>query len=104
MVDKGDKQNLILTGFSFTGKSVVAKDVAKRLGRELIDSDHRIADIAGKSIPDIFADEGEEHFRGLEREVLEQACKREGVVIAIGGGAIVNPRNRELLCGSGVII
>jgi shikimate kinase/3-dehydroquinate synthase len=98
------KENLILTGFSFTGKSVVAKDVAKRLGRKLIDSDHRIADIAGKSIPDIFAEDGEEHFRRLEREVLEQACKHKGVVIAIGGGAIVDPRNRELLSVSGVII
>jgi 3-dehydroquinate synthase len=104
MANKGEMQNLILTGFSFTGKSVVAKDVAKRLGRKLIDSDHRIADIAGKSIPDIFAGDGEEHFRRLEREVLEQACKQKGVVIAIGGGAIVDPRNRELLSGSGVII
>jgi len=104
MVKTVHKQNLILTGFSFTGKSVVAKDVAKRLGRELIDSDHRIADIAGKSIPDIFAEDGEEHFRKLEREVLEQACRQQGVVIAIGGGAIVDPHNRELLSRSGVII
>ena len=104
MANNSKKQNLILTGFSFTGKSVVAKDVAKRLGRSLIDSDHRIADIAGKSIPDIFAEDGEEHFRRLEREVLEKACKQKGVVIAIGGGAIVDPRNRELLSGSGVII
>ena len=104
MANNSKKQNLILTGFSFTGKSVVAKDVAKRLGRSLIDSDHRIADIAGKSIPDIFAEDGEEHFRRLEREVLEKACKQKGVVIAIGGGAIVDPRNRELLSGSGVIV
>ena len=98
------KENLILTGFSFTGKSVVAMRVSERLGMSLFDSDHEIAAIAGKSIPDIFAQEGEGHFRDLERQVLKKACKRKRTVIAIGGGAIVKPNNRELLAKSGILI
>jgi len=98
------KENLILTGFSFTGKSVVAMRVAERLGMSLFDSDHEIAAIAGKSIPDIFAQDGEERFRELERQVLNKACKKKRAVIAIGGGAIVNPNNRELIAKSGVLI
>lgn len=104
MAKREDRDNIILTGFSFTGKSVVAKRVAQKLGRKLIDSDHQIADIAGKSIPDIFAQDGEIHFRRLERETLEKACKQRQAVIAVGGGAIADQRNRELFARSGVLI
>jgi 3-dehydroquinate synthase len=101
---QGEKENLILTGFSFTGKSVVAMRVAERLGMSLFDSDHEIAALAGKSIPDIFADDGEERFRELERQVLKKACRRKKAVIAVGGGAIVDQNNRWLFARSGVLI
>ena len=101
---KSEKANIILTGFSFTGKSVVGKEVAQRLGWNFIDSDEDIVALARKSIPDIFALDGEEHFRKLERQVLQRACKEKETVIAIGGGAIVDQRNRELFAGSGVVI
>jgi shikimate kinase / 3-dehydroquinate synthase len=104
MVKKDERDNLILTGFSFTGKSVVAKGVTRKMGWSLIDTDHQIAAIAGKSIPDIFAEDGEGRFRELERQVLKKACNRKKSVIAIGGGAIVDPGNRELFARSGVVV
>ena len=104
MVKKDERDNLILTGFSFTGKSVVAKGVTRKMGWSLVDTDHQIAAIAGKSIPDIFAEDGEGRFRELERQVLKKACNRKKSVIAIGGGAIVDPGNRELFARSGVVV
>ena len=104
MTKKGERDNLILAGFSFTGKSVVAKGVTRKMGWSLVDTDHQIAAIAGKSIPDIFAEDGEGRFRELERQVLKKACNRKKSVIAIGGGAIVDPGNRELFARSGVVV
>ncbi|MCK4362126.1 MAG: 3-dehydroquinate synthase [Dehalococcoidia bacterium] len=101
---KSEKANIILTGFSFTGKSVVGKEVAQRLGWNFMDSDEEIVALSRKSIPDIFAQNGEEHFRKLERQVLQRACEEKETVIAIGGGAIVDQRNRELFARSGVVI
>ncbi|MFQ5925701.1 MAG: bifunctional shikimate kinase/3-dehydroquinate synthase, partial [Dehalococcoidia bacterium] len=97
-------RNIILIGFSFTGKSQVGQEVARRLGWRFVDSDDQIVALAGKGIPDIFAQDGEEHFRELERRVLEGVCEEKGLVIATGGGAILDPRNRQLLAQSGVVI
>jgi len=97
-------RNIILIGFSFTGKSKVGEDVARRLGWNFIDSDDEIVALAQKGIPDIFAEDGEEHFRKLERQVLERACEGEGFVISTGGGAVLDPRNRELFIQSGVVV
>jgi 3-dehydroquinate synthase len=97
-------QNIILTGFSYTGKSVVGREVAKRLSWDFIDVDDEIVSVAGKPIPDIFAQDGEKKFRELERQALKRACQRRKVVIATGGGAVVDAGNRELMKRSGVVI
>jgi 3-dehydroquinate synthase len=99
-----DKDNIIIIGFSFTGKSLVGERAAQRLGWELIDSDHTIAAIAGKSVPKIFAEDGEARFREMERDVLAKACSGKQRIIVTGGGAIVDPRNRDLLLRSGVVV
>lgn len=99
-----EKANILLTGFSFTGKSAVGREVARRLGWRFVDSDDEIVALAGKSIPDIFAQDGEERFRELERRVLSSICPREGYVIATGGGAVVDPANRRLFSRCGVVI
>ena len=96
--------NIILTGFSGTGKSLVAREVAQQLNWGFIDTDDEIVKLAGKQITDIFQQEGESRFRALEREAVEKTCQQRQSVIAIGGGAIVDPRNYELLAKSGVII
>jgi 3-dehydroquinate synthase len=99
-----EKANIILTGFSFTGKSAVGREVARRIGWRFADIDDEIVALAGKDIPDIFAQDGEERFRELERQVLNPICEKERLVIATGGGAVVDPRNRELISRRGVVI
>ncbi len=103
-MDKEAPRNIIITGFSFTGKSRVGREVARRLGWGFVDSDDRIVAIAGKGIPEIFAQDGEQRFRELERQVLEEVCAKEDLVIAVGGGAVVDAENRELFAQSSVVI
>jgi len=95
--------NIIITGFSATGKSLVAKEVAQRLNWNFIDTDDEIVKLAGKSIDEIFQQDGEERFRELEREVIRKGCQQRQTVIAIGGGAIVDRRNYELLAENGLL-
>jgi 3-dehydroquinate synthase len=101
---KRSAANIILIGFSATGKSVVAQEVAHRIGWQAFDIDAQIVREAGKSITDIFAEYGEKKFRELERKVLKDVCRGEKRVIATGGGAVVSPENRELMQVSGVVI
>jgi shikimate kinase / 3-dehydroquinate synthase len=96
--------NLIITGFSGTGKSVVAREVARMLNRECLDTDDEVVKRAGRPIADIFRQEGEDRFRELEREAISSACKGGPRVIAIGGGAIVDRQNYRLLSESGLIV
>ena len=95
--------NIIISGFSATGKSLVAKEVAQRLNWNFIDTDAEIVKLAGKSIDEIFQQDGEERFRELEHEIIEKVCQQEQAVIAIGGGAIVDRRNHELLAENGLL-
>ena len=96
--------NLIITGFSGTGKSLVAKEVARRLNWDFIDTDDAIVKQTGKPITEIFRQDGEGRFRELERETIKKACQQRQIVIAIGGGAIVDPQNYELLAKSGLVV
>jgi 3-dehydroquinate synthase len=97
-------ERIILTGFSGTGKTEVARLIAERLGWQAVDSDDAIVKAAGKPIPAIFRDHGEEHFRTLEHTVLRQLCSRPKTVIAAGGGAILAAENRRLMAQGGFII
>src|SRR4030043_442398 len=96
--------NLIITGFSGTGKSVVGKEAAQRLGWTFIDTDDEIVKLAGKPIAAIFQQDGEKEFREMERDAIRKACQQRQTVIAIGGGAIVDPQNYELLAQNGLIV
>ena len=103
---KVDRQitNLIITGFSGTGKSLVAIEVALRLNWDFLDTDDEIVKQAGKTIAEIFRQDGEAGFRELEREMIRKACQQKHTVISIGGGAIVDPQNYELLAKTGLIV
>ena len=96
--------NLIITGFSGTGKSLVAKEAARRLNWAFLDTDDEIVKQIGKPIAEIFRQDGEARFRELEREAIRKACQQRQTIIAIGGGAIVDPQNYELLAKSGLIV
>ena len=87
-----------------TGKTAVGQVLSKRLSRQLIEVDEAIEKIAGKTIPDIFQDDGEIHFRELEIEAIRQSAKGEKQVIACGGGAVLNTINIDRLRVTGVII
>ena len=97
-------RNIILTGFSGTGKSKVAAEVARILGWQLVDTDEDIVSRRGKEVADIFADEGEAAFRRLEREALAQACSGDGKIVATGGGVLMDAENRRLLFESGLVV
>lgn len=105
---------VILTGFMATGKSAVARALAKQLGWPHLDCDSEIVTRAGRAIPQIFREAGEKHFRALEHDVIaalaadRRRCPHcampRPAVIATGGGAIVDPRNYALLLRIGEIV
>ena len=96
--------NIALIGFSATGKSTVAKKVAELLNWNFLDTDDEIVNLSGKAIPEIFKQDGESKFRQLERQVLKQACQKNNMVIATGGGVILDPKNRDLLLKTSTIV
>lgn len=98
------KQNIVLVGMPSSGKTTVGKTVAKLLDRPFFDSDKEIVKKAGKSIPEIFVDQGEAAFRALEREVIAELSKKSGVVIATGGGVILSKENVDALKQNGVVM
>ncbi len=98
-----NKQNIVLIGMPSSGKTTVGKAVAKALGRPFFDSDKEIVKKAGKTIPAIFAEEGEAHFRALEREVIASLSKHSGAVIATGGGAVLSKENIDRLRQNGIL-
>ena len=83
-----------------TGKTTVGKLVAEKLGRPFIDTDDVIVQRAGKSIPEIFAQDGEAAFRQMERDLVQELAQQRGLVIATGGGMLVDPVNRETMLKS----
>ena len=98
------KANVILIGFAATGKTCVGCRLAEKLGREFIDTDQRVVEMAGKPIPEIIAENGREAFDELEHQALEEACARRDVVIAAGGGAIMFDENRDLMAEAGHVV
>ncbi len=96
--------NIILVGFMGTGKTRIGQEVAKRLGLEFVDMDDIIVERAGKPIPEIFADDGEPHFRSLERQVVIDLSEASGHVIATGGGVVLNPDNIRDYSDRGLVI
>ena len=97
-------RNLIFVGLPGSGKSTVGRLAARTLGLPFVDADKALEQAEGRSIPDIFAAGGESYFRTLETRVLTDLCRREGMVLATGGGAVLRRENRTLLKGSGLVI
>jgi len=97
-------ENIVLIGMPGCGKSTVAALLSEMLGRPAVDADVKIAETAGCSIPDIFANSGEEVFRKIETEVLGELGKQSGLIIATGGGCVTRPENYPLLHQNGRII
>ncbi|MDE5601029.1 MAG: shikimate dehydrogenase [Clostridia bacterium] len=99
-----ERRNVVLVGMAGSGKSVIGKRLAKAMGREFVDTDCEIEKSEGVSIPDIFGENGEAYFRAAESRAVEGACTRLGLVIATGGGAVLDERNRFFMKANGVCV
>lgn len=91
------KQNIVLVGMSGCGKTTIGKMLAERLGKTFVDTDEELVAKFNKSIPEVFREDGEEVFRAAEREVVENLSKRNGLILATGGGAPLAEVSRERL-------
>ncbi len=99
-----DIPNLYLVGFMGTGKTTVGRQVARELGAEFLDSDREIERTAGRPVAEIFSEDGEAAFRGLERKFIDEGHPARGCVVACGGGLIVPDGMLELLLARGVVV
>lgn len=97
-------RNIMLIGMPGSGKSTVGAALAESLGRRLVDVDERIVEMAGCSIPEIFAKDGEEGFRQIEHQALCEVSKESGLVIATGGGVVTRPENLDPMRQNSLIV
>ncbi len=96
--------NVFLVGLMGAGKTTIGRILARKLGLRFIDSDHEIEARTGATIPWIFEIEGEASFRRREAEVIRELTGQQGIVLATGGGAILNPESRAYLQERGTVI
>lgn len=97
-------ENIVLIGMPGCGKSTVAAELARETGREIVDTDVMVEQRAGKSIPAIFAEDGEDVFRALESACIREAGARSGIIISTGGGCVTREENYAPLRQNGHIL
>ena len=98
------KTNIALIGFMGTGKTAVGKALAEKLSKEFVEMDALIEQKAGKPIPDIFQQDGEIAFRELEINLAKEIAQRKNLVIACGGGIVLNKINIDRLRKESIIV
>lgn len=98
-------RHVVLVGLMGAGKTTVGERLATRLGRPFVDTDELVVATAGRTVPELFVDVGEDGFRALERDAVTDACSSpEPLVIACGGGAVLDPDNRRAIAAAGVVV
>lgn len=97
-------RNVVLIGLMGVGKTAVGQALADRLGRSFVDTDALVAKDAGAAVAEIFARRGERHFRALEAAAVRRVAALRGRVIAVGGGAVLDPANVTHLRSTGDIV
>ena len=98
------QRTIVLVGLMGAGKTSVGRRLADKLGLAFVDADHEIETAAGKTIPEIFADHGEEYFREGEKRVISRLLETGSKVLATGGGAYMNPETRTLIADKGISV
>ncbi len=98
------KRNIFITGFMGTGKSTIAHTLSNKMGKKCIDIDSIIENREGKPIVNIFNEEGESYFRKLEKEVLKEILKKKNLIVATGGGTLLDEENFQLAQKNGIIV
>lgn len=93
----------ILVGPMGAGKTTVGRMLAEQWGVRVRDTDHDVEAVAGKSVQEIFVDDGEQAFRALERDAVASALQEHDGVLSLGGGAVLDPTTREALTGRPVV-
>lgn len=96
--------NIVLIGFMGSGKSTIARELAKKIDYKVLDMDEDIEVAEGRPITEIFAEEGEDYFRDLETSYLEKIARMDHKIISTGGGVVVKAENRPLLHEAGIVI
>src|SRR5215472_137506 len=96
--------SLILVGFSCSGKTTLGRNVARRLRLTFVDTDRFIEEMTGRTIPEIFREDGELAFRTAEREAISRILQQRNQVVSTGGGAFVDPENRQRLREGNLVI
>ena len=99
-----NRRNIYLVGLMWAGKTTVGRQLAKRLGRPFYDSDHEIVERTGVPIPTIFEIEGEDGFRRRESQAIAELSEAQNIVLATGGGVVLNPENRRRLHDTGWVV
>ena len=98
------RRNIVLCGMPGSGKTTIGQELAKRMGRPLIDTDAVIVERTGRTIPDIFSNDGEQTFRDLESQAIADSAKQTGVILSLGGGAVLRKENRDAVRRSGLVV
>jgi shikimate kinase len=97
-------QNIIFVGPMGAGKTTIGKQLARQLGRTFYDSDRVIEERTGANIPLIFEMEGEEGFRRREKAIIAELTNKQDIVLATGGGVVLDPENRDQITRQGFVI
>ncbi len=97
-------KNIVLIGFMGTGKTVIGRRLARTLRRRFIDTDSEIERLTGKTVARIFSEDGEMRFRSEENLLCRKLAEPQGLVVATGGGTVLNPENVAHLKAGGVLI
>ncbi|HLR65270.1 MAG TPA: shikimate kinase [Pseudogracilibacillus sp.] len=98
------RKPIVFIGFMGVGKTTIAREVAKRLGRGFVDIDHEIEKEYQLDIPSIFKQFGEAQFRETEKTLIEKWCKQSKRVISLGGGAFLNAETKQLCLAETLVI
>lgn len=96
--------NILLIGYRGTGKTTVGRLLSERLNWAFVDSDVDVEAAAGKSIAEIFVEDGERAFRDLEQQVVAELVERDSHVISLGGGAVLREANRTAIRRAGQVV
>lgn len=101
---KRNMENIILIGMPSSGKTTMGKLLSKKLNREFFDTDNLIEEEENLSVSEIFENKGEKYFRDLETKILEEVSKKNGIVIATGGGTPIKEVNRDMILQNSIVI
>jgi shikimate kinase len=104
MKHKENQSIIFLTGFMGSGKSTVGPILANTIGYQFIDLDALIEKNIGKRISDIFASEGEQKFRSMERQTLREILQQKTTIVSLGGGTVTNDETLDLVKHHGVLV